>query len=232
MAKDEKKWIPDNYYNGFLRGCLANELIETTPAKSVLEDAGCEISALCYLILPDGSQHNPRFMKPNEFPTSIRKLFEIEAANFDLDYGPLEPNTIDTSNEPAVTDRKPISDMLADITSKVCNECKQPKPIEAFAKMRGRGVRRQDVCIECNAKTKEKKPDHTTSDNGDLPVAPYHEIPRGQPTPTVKTGPMAVVSVDYLKKIANEAFNRGREYERSNINTVAPSLDELLEIGA
>lgn len=232
MGKDDKKWIPDNYYNGFLRGCLGNELLEETPAKSALENAGCDISALCYLILPDGSQHNPRIMKPNEFPTSIRKLFEIEVAKFDLDDEPIEPNTVDTYSEPVVTDRKAISDMLADATSKICAECNQSKPIEAFAKMRGRGVRRQDVCIECNTKAKEKTPDHTTSDNGDLPLAPYHEIPHAQPTQTAETNPMAVVSVDYLKKIANEAFNRGREYERSNINTVAPSLDELLDIGA
>lgn len=232
MGKNEKIWIQDNYYNGFLRGCLGNELIEETPSKTALENAGCQISALCYLILPDQSQHNPRTMKPNEFPTSIRKLFEIEAANFDLDDDMFGENAESESTSSAVTDPKTISDMLFDATSQVCEECNQKKPIEAFAKMRGRGLRRQSVCIECNTKAKEKKPEQTASKSEDLPIAPYHEIPHGQHAHTVESNPTAVVSVDYLKKIANEAFNRGREYERSNINTVAPSLDELLEIGA
>ncbi|MBV5334739.1 MAG: hypothetical protein JZU49_02915 [Sulfuricurvum sp.] len=228
MPKDEKIWIQDNYYNGFLRGCLGNELIEETPSKTALENAGCQISALCYLILPDQSQHNPRTMKPNEFPTSIRKLFEIEAANFDLDDDVFGEKAESEETSSVVTDPKTISDMLSDATSKVCEECNQQKPIEAFAKMRGRGVRRQSVCIECQTKAKalasQVKPDVHPQ-----PASIEDDI---KDVEAVEANPMAVVSIDYLKKIANEAFNRGREYERSNIDTVAPSLDELLEIGA
>lgn len=238
MAKDEKIWIQDNYYNGFLRGCLGNELIEETPSKTALENAGCQISALCYLILPDQSQHNPRTMKPNEFPTSIRKLFEIEAANFDLDDDVFGEKAESESTSSVVTDPETISDMLFDATSQVCEECNQQKPIEAFAKMRGRGVRRQSVCIECNAKAKETmpkfKPDHAGPVSEDLPEVPYHEIPHGQPVINEKghDEKIALVPMSWVKNVVSQAFEKGREFERANIETVTPSLDELLQIGA
>lgn len=222
MAKDEKIWIPDNYYNGFLKGCMANEAIETTPSKTALENAGCEISALCYLILPNGDQHNPRFMKPNEFPSSIRALFEIA------------PDEGDPDEEPAPTDTvgKEIKDMLHEATYQVCDTCGENKPMEAFKKKPGRGVLRKSTCIQCEAKAKEQMPQFKK----DTPPAPEPDtVPKSEAvegTVVVPSRPPVTVTLDYLKRIATEAFERGREHERKNFETVELSLDELLGIGA
>lgn len=232
MAKDERIWIPDNYYNGFLKGCMANELIEDTPSKTALENSGCQISALCYLILPDGSQHNPRIMKPNEFPSSIRKLFEIIP---DAEYPDEIPAVLDTVG-------KELKDVLQEATHQVCDICKENKPFESFKKMPGRGVRRRTTCIECEAKSKaygkpnahpisteEFKeraaeiltgPDQLTSN----PLLQRCQID----AKIVAKRATVCVSLDYLKRLATEAYERGREFERSNILTVEPSLDELL----
>lgn len=226
MSKDETIWIPDNYYKGFLKTCFTNELIEDTPSKTALENAGCNISALCFLITPDGKQHNPRIMKPNEFPTSIRKLFETIPSIPDEDI--VEP----------VSEPEKINDFIGDATSQVCEECNETKPMEAFAKMRGRGIRRQGVCIECTTKAKETmpkfKPDHTGPVSDDLPEAPYHEIPHGHPVINEKVDDtkIALVPMSWVKNVVSQAFEKGREFERANIETVTPSLDELLEIGA
>lgn len=218
MAKDERIWIPDSYYNGFLKGCMSNEAIETTPSKTALEDAGCSISALCYLILPDDSQHNPRFMKPNEFPTSIRALFEIVPDAGDPDE---ERATLETVGQE-------IKDILQEATYQVCDTCGEDKPMEAFKKMPGRGVKRRGTCIECEVKAREQMPqfkDDTTPD-----PLPKSEAVEG--TVVVPARPAVTVTLDYLKRLATEAFERGREYERNNVETVEPSLDELLGIGA
>lgn len=220
MAKDEKIWIPDNYYNGFLKVCMANEAIETTPSKTALENAGCEISALCYLILPNGDQHNPRFMKPNEFPTSIRALFEIAPDEGDPDE---EPAPVDTVGQE-------IKDMLQEATYQVCDTCGENKPMEAFKKKPGRGVLRKSTCIECEAKAKEQtapiEENTTPAPDPDRKPDPIEE------TVTSETKPPVMVTLEYLKKITTEAFERGREYERNSVETVELSLDELLVIGA
>lgn len=230
MSKDEAIWIPDNYYRGFLRTCMNNELIEDTPSKTALENAGCNISALCFLITPDGKQHNPRIMNPNELSTSIRKLFQPIPHVPDEDIG--------TVNTEPVTEPEKVNDFIGDATSQVCEECGETKPMEAFAKMRGRGVCRQSVCIECNTKAKETmpkfKPDHTGPVSEDLPEAPYHEIPHGQPAINEKEHDekIALVPMSWVKNVVSQAFEKGREFERANIETVTPSLDELLQIGA
>lgn len=222
MVKDEKIWIPDNHYNGFLKGCMANEAIETTPSKTALENAGCEISALCYLILPDGKQHNPRIMKPNEFPSSIRALFEIAPYESDPDEDPAPLDTVG----------KEIKDMLQEATYQVCDTCGENKPMEAFKKKPGRGVLRRSTCIECETKAKEQMPQfkEDTPPASQPDPAPKSEVVEG--AVVVPAKPTVAVTLDYLKRIATEAFERGREYERSNVETVEPSLDELLGIGA
>lgn len=226
MAKDEKIWIPDNYYNGFLRGCLANELLEDTPSKTALENAGCEISALCYLVLPDGSQHNPRLMKPNEFPTSIRKLFEALPLEHYSEDGPIEE-----SSDPVVKDAQELNDMLSNATSQTCDQCNQPKPLQAFKRFPGRASRYRTTCIECQTNMKEPIPKFK-EDTSPVPT-PISQVEESiTDAEVIETKPMAVVSLDYLKRMAKDAFERGREYERSNIETIEPSLEELLGIGA
>lgn len=207
MSKDERIWIPDNYYNGFLKGCMSNEAIETTPSKTALENTGCNISALCYLILPNGEQHNPRFMKPNEFPTSIRALFEIV---------PGEEDTV--THEPPKR-----MNVLEEATHQMCDTCGENKPMEAFKKKACRGVLRRSTCIACETKAKEDTHPAPQPDSKPEPI---------EETATSETKLPVIVTLEYLKKIATEAFERGREFERSNITTVYPSLDELLGIGA
>jgi len=234
MPKDEKIWIPDNYYQGFLRGCLANELIEVTPSKTALENAGCQISALCYLVLPDESQHNPRFMKPSEFPTLIRKLFE------------LTPDEGNQDEVPAVLDTvgQELNDVLQEATYQVCDTCSENKPMESFKKFPGRGVKRRSTCIECEAKNKvDEKPNAHPLSPKELKesVAGILTRPDQLSTTPMQCGVEPIfeakqanvyVSLDYLKRLATEAYERGREYERSNIETEEPTLDELLGIGA
>lgn len=225
MSKDETIWIPDNYYQGFLRGCLANELIEETPSKTALENAGCDISALCYLITPDGKQHNPRIMKPNEFPTSIRKLFETRPADAQS-YDELEVA------EPAVKDIEEIKEMLDTDPHQVCDTCQQPKPLQSFKKFPGRGTKYRTTCIECQTMAKEKMPEFK-QDTPPVPK-PDQEIAQEviEEAVIVQTRPAVSVTLEYLKRIATEAFERGREHERSNISMIEPSLDELLGVGA
>ncbi len=222
MAKDERIWIPDNYYQGFLRGCMNNELIEDTPSKTGLEDAGCQISALCYLITPDGKQHNPRIMNPNELPTSVRKLFEEKSDN--------EP---ESSASVPQTLAGEVEDMLKDATYQVCDTCGENKPMEAFKKFPGRGVKRQSTCIECQDKAKAKI--QNISDAKE-PIKSPDQEPKAETiiidTEIIEKRPTVCVTLDYLKKLATDAYERGREFERSNVETVEPSLDELLGIGA
>ncbi|MDD2267037.1 hypothetical protein [Sulfuricurvum sp.] len=238
MSKSETIWIPDNYYQGFLRGCLANELIEETPSKTALENAGCEISALCYLITPDGKQHNPRIMKPNDLSTSIRKLFSAKV-----------------SDEPEQTDSTPktlpeeVGDMIMSATSQRCDTCNESKPIEAFKKFPGRGIKRKSTCIECEAKAKaettnashmngsefKRKLKDTLLGSNESASTPDQE-PKAEIIVTdaeiIEKHPTVCVTLAYLKRLATDAYERGREYERSNVETVEPSLDELLGIGA
>ncbi len=234
MGQNEKIWIPDNYYQGFLRGCLANELIEDTPSKTALENAGCQISGMCYLILPDESQHNPRIMKPNELPTSIRKLFESI------------PDGGNSDDVPAVLDTvgQELNDVLQEATYQVCDTCNQNKPMEAFKKFPGRGVKRRSTCIECESKKKvHEAPNAHPLSPGELKDSATEILTRSDElsiTP-LQCGVEPIfeakqanvyVSLDYLKRLATEAYERGREYERSNIETEEPTLDELLGIGA
>lgn len=222
MAKDERIWIPDNYYTGFLRGCMSNEAIETTPSKTALENAGCNISGMCFLILPNGDQCNPRTLKPNELPSSIRALFEIV------------PDKSDPDEEPAAsqTMAHKVSNMIRDATYQVCDTCGENKPMEAFKKRPGRGVLRRTTCIECETKAREKMPQFRDSTSN----APHHdqdhkpEVIEG--AVVVPTQPTVMVTLEYLKRIATEAFERGREHERSNVEPVEPSLDDLLGISA
>lgn len=212
MSKDERIWIPDNYYQGFLRGCLANELIEETPSKTALENAGCEISALCYLILPNGSQHNPRLMNPNEFPTSIRQLFEASSNE-----APIEPNTVDEA---------PSQDHVDE--TQECDTCKEVKTLQSFKRYPGRLPKYRPTCIECQSK--EGNIPNTKHDDHPIPETSEEHV---SDAVIIQTRPTSVtVTLDYLKRLATEAYMRGREYERSNTTTVEPSLDELLEIGA
>lgn len=220
MSKDEKIWIPDNYYNGFLKGCMANEAIETTPSKTALENARCQISALCYLILPDGKQHNPRFMKPNEFPSSIRALFEIAP------YDGYQDEEMATNEPPKAID------VIEEATYQVCDTCHENKPMEAFKKMPGRGVKRRAACIECETKAKEHMPQFKDEST---PAQQHDQEPKSEVVEdavVVPTKPTVAVTLEYLKRIATEAFERGREFERSNVETIEMSLDELLGIGA
>lgn len=225
MSKDEKIWIPDNYYQGFLRGCLANELIEETPSKTALENAGCEISALCYLITPDGKQHNPRIMKPNEFPTSIRKLFESRPDDTQSD------DELEVA-EPAVKDIEEIKEMLDIDPHQVCDTCQQSKSLQSFKRYPGRVARYRTTCIECQTMAKEKMPEFK-QDTPPVPE-PVQELSEEviEDAVIVQTRPAVSVTLEYLKRIATEAFERGREYERSNISMIEPSLDELLGMGA
>lgn len=220
MAKDEKIWIPDNYYNGFLRGCMTNEAIETTPSKTALENAGCEISGMCYLVLPDGKQHNPRIMKPNEFPSSIRALFEIT------------PDAGDPNEEMVTPEPPKAMDVIEEATHLVCDTCGENKPMEAFKKKPGRGVLRKSTCIECETNAKEQMPQfkEDTPPAPQSDPAPKSEVVEG--AVVVPAKPTVAVTLDYLKRIATEAFERGREFERNNVQTVEYSLDELLGIGA
>lgn len=222
MSKDERIWIPDNYYTGFLRGCMTNEAIETTPSKTALENAGCDISGMCFLILPNGAQCNPRTMKPNELPSSIRALFEIAPDEGDPDEDPIAPQTI--AHE--------ITDMLKDATYQICDTCYENKPIEAFKKKPGRGVLRRTTCIECEVKAKEQMPKfkEDTPPTPHPDPAPKQEAIEG--SVIVPTRPTVSVTLEYLKRIATEAFERGREYERSNVDPVELSLDDLLGISA
>jgi len=238
VAKGERIWIPDNYYQGFLRGCMNNELIEDTPSKTGLEDAGCQISALCYLITPDGKQHNPRIMNPNELPTSVRKLFEEKPDN--------EPES-PASVPQTLADK--VGDMLKDVTYQVCDTCGENKPMEAFKKFPGRGIKRQSTCIECQDKAKAEVPNASRMNQSEFkekvkdtllgsnePIESKDQEPKAEiiimDAQVVEKRPTVCVTLDYLKKLATDAYERGREFERSNVETVEPSLDELLGIGA
>lgn len=160
-------------------------------------------------------------MKPNEFPTSIRALFEIV------------PDAQDPDDEETVTHEpsKPM-DVIEEATHQVCDTCSENKPMEAFKKKPGRGVLRKSTCIECEAKAKEQ----TAPIEENTPPAPEHDtVPKSEAvegTVVVPSRPPVTVTLDYLKRIATEAFERGREHERNSVETVDLSLDELLGIGA
>lgn len=221
MAKDDRIWILDNYYMGFIKGLNQNQHIEHIPSKTALENAGCNISGMCYLITPGGSQFNPRTLKPNELASSIRALFESPQSDDEVmddeedQIGELaeEAAEICTPAEP-----EKVNDYVADATSQVCEECGESKPLEAFKKMPGRGIKRQSVCIECKAKhiADVVEPVKTYVPPNSDPVVEDDE----------QKDKVALVPMTWVMELVKEAYERGKSEKQQNV--VMPSLDELI----
>lgn len=213
--------ILPGHYEKFVQKAKRNTKMIRIPSHQELEDSGFDITDLYFLILPNGLQVNPETVNPDTdlFDDAIKPLFLKQSSVCE------EPETLETVGQQ-------IKDILQEATYQVCDSCGENKPMEAFKKRPGRGVLRKSTCIECEAKAKEPIPqfkDDATPAPKPGPL-PNPEAVAG--TVVVPARPAVTVTLDYLKRLATQAFERGREFERNNAEIVEPSLDELLGIGA
>lgn len=213
--------ILPGHYEKFVQKAKRNTKMIRIPSHQELEDSGFDITDLYFLILPNGLQVNPETVNPDTdlFDDAIKPLFLKDWKVY---------------KEPAVvkTVAQETKNMLQEATYQVCDTCGENKPMEAFKKRPGRGVLRKSTCIECEANAKEPIPQFK---DDATPAPKLDQLPNPEAvegTVVVPARPAVTVTLDYLKRLATQAFERGREYERNNVETVEPSLDELLGIGA
>lgn len=67
--------IQANYYQGFVTMCKRNPKIARIPTKDELENAGCQLSEMSYLIEPDGRECNPSMVNPEILSEDLVSLF-------------------------------------------------------------------------------------------------------------------------------------------------------------
>lgn len=123
----------------------------------------------------------------------------------------------------------PDTDLFDDMTkllflkqSKVCEVCNEDKPLESYRKRPGRGGMRS-ICMACEEVVK-----------ADLTENIQNALSKDQiQIMDAKNGLIKrYVAYADVVKLVNEAFVRGKQASAVNVETVNPSLDELLEIGA
>lgn len=207
--------IQDNYYAGFVSLCKKNKNMKHIPLKEDLESLGCDISAMCYLVLDGGGIYNPATINPEIIGDEKVALLFKEGRSM------IEKST---KKEPELL--------------KICDICKDKKPIKDFRRKPGRGLNYHTSCLSCEVKdrtgkmkslSEEKKvkaqiqkPDLSTTTK--VISQSQKSIPIAKPVQILAR----YISVERAKELVLEAYNIGLQDATEKMCTSDISLSDLL----
>ena len=202
-------------YKRFVRKVKLNPSMYALPSSVEMRETGYGYDERGYIIGPDGARWNTEIVNPGILPEKLRRLFG-EAPPPEQ-----EPESPMGFGPEGVPDLRPESlhgvqgKEKEPITTRICDECKQELPLDAFRRFRGGA--RLSVCKECAKKKREE----TKKKMGN---------PKTPPVSQQKT--TGWISKQRAKELVSEAYRRG--YADGMKDAVPEetevTLDELLEV--
>lgn len=193
--------IEQNYYSGFTKLCKKNPKIKYIPSIQTLEELGCSISGICYLIDKSERTYNPAIVNPDIFDDDLKSAFE--------------KGIITHTPELKATELPPV-EVEKEQSKRFCTECHKAKELTEFRRKPGRGLHYHDVCLECESEPKipvkeEPKKEEATQ----IVVKQVHKQKK-------------LIGIERAKELILEAYKIGFKEASEQICISDISLDEIL----